>query len=236
MAAGVGIAVGRGVAVGTGSSVLVGTGAGVFVGTAVGAGCGAAGAGPVCVLALSSTALATEAGSGLESAWLRTVKTATPAVAKLTKATPAAILVERGESSIFLMKSDRAMEGVPLPEGSVASLGQCIGRRRGRSRGSPFDKLRVNGGCHPHPSPRIKYGAGSLPRTGEGVRGLTAEDAEGRGWIPAFAGMTVVDDGVGAIHESSAPTNSLLRRLGASVAITVSVSGRASELQCGRCG
>ena len=33
-------------------------------------------------------------------------------------------------------------------------------------------------GGGPHPNPRIEYGAGSLPRTGEGVRGFTAEGAE----------------------------------------------------------
>ena len=40
----------------------------------------------------------------------------------------------------------------------------------------------------------------------------------------------------GRTRGSSAPTNSLLRRLDASVTFAVSVSGCASERQCGRCG
>ena len=94
-------------------------------------------------------------------------------------------------------------ESAECAEGGELFLRDILGqvRKKVESIALPFDKLSSNCGppslylspgggeigvvCisapvghHPHPSPRIECGAGSLPRTGEGI------------WIPAFAGMT----------------------------------------------
>ena len=103
MAVGKGVSVGRGVAVGWGVAV----GAGVLVGTGVGRGVGdgtevAVGA----AFAIFTTGLA---GSELESDWFSTAKMASPVVATAIPAKTTAALVERGESSIFLIRSDRAI-------------------------------------------------------------------------------------------------------------------------------
>ena len=134
-----GVAVGTGVGssttgsgVGLGAGVLVGIGEGVGTGVNVGAGTGR-----VSGLWSAVTAFTTEAGSEPESAWLRTVKTAMALAAMATPTANTATLVERGESSIFLITSDKAIEGVPLPEWSATSSEQCIGRRRGRSSALP---------------------------------------------------------------------------------------------------
>ena len=99
---GSGVSVGRGVAVGR----EVAVGAGVLVGTGVGLGVGA---GTEVAVGAAATLTTGAAGSGLESDWLNTVKTATPtAITAMPKETTAT-LVEPGESSIFLIRSDKAI-------------------------------------------------------------------------------------------------------------------------------
>ena len=102
MAVGKGVSVGRGVAVGWGVAV----GAAVLGGTGVGRGVGDGTEVAVGAAATLTTGLA---GSDSESDWSITAKIATPtAITAIPKETTAT-LVERGESSIFLAMSDKAI-------------------------------------------------------------------------------------------------------------------------------
>ena len=78
----------------------------MLVGSGVGRGVGD---GTEVAVGAAATLTTGFAGSGLESDWFITAKTATPTAATAMPKETTATLVERGESSIFLIRSDKAI-------------------------------------------------------------------------------------------------------------------------------